>query len=127
MYVEQPEGFVVEREENKVYRLKKSLYVLKQAPRAWNSRIDNYFQGCGFVKCPYDHSVYIKKNADDEILIACHYVDDFLFIRNNQEMFHECKQAMFKELEMTDFGLMSQMIISYVRKNMQRNCLTNLI
>ena len=52
VYVEQPEGFVVEGEEDKVYRLKKALYGLKPAPRAWNSHIDSYFQGSGFVKCP---------------------------------------------------------------------------
>ena len=35
IYVEQPEGFVVQGEEDKVYLLKKALYSLKQAPNAW--------------------------------------------------------------------------------------------
>ena len=34
IYVEQPEGFVAKGKEDKVYRLRKALYVLKQAPRA---------------------------------------------------------------------------------------------
>jgi hypothetical protein len=34
IYVEQPKGFMVEGEEDKVYLLKKALYGLKQAPRA---------------------------------------------------------------------------------------------
>ena len=42
IYVEQPEGFVVDGKEDKVYLLKKALYGLKQAPRAWYSRIDEY-------------------------------------------------------------------------------------
>ena len=58
-------------------------------------------------KCPYQHAVYIKKNAHGDILIACHYVDDLLFTGNSQQMLHEFKQAMFKEFEMTDSGLMS--------------------
>ena len=33
VYVEQPEGFIVEGEEQKAYRLKKALYELKQAPQ----------------------------------------------------------------------------------------------
>ena len=107
VYVEQPEGFVVEGEEDKVYHLQRVLDGLKQAPRAWNSHIESYFQGSGFVKCPYVHAVYIKKNACGEILLACLYVDDFLFTGNNQQMFHEFKQAMFKKFEMTDFGIMS--------------------
>ena len=107
MYVEQPKGFVVEGEENKVYRLKKALYRLKQAPQAWNSRINNYFQRSGFVKCHYEHAVYIKKNAHGEILMACLYVNDLLFTRNSQQMFHEFKQALFKEFEMTNSEFMS--------------------
>ena len=98
---------MVEGEEDKVYRLKKALYRLKQAPRAWNSHIDSYFQGSGFVKSPYEHAVYIKKNAHGEILIACLYVDNLLFTGNNKQMFHEFKQAVFNEFEMTDSGLMS--------------------
>ena len=90
-----------------MYHLKKALYGIKQAPRVWNSRIDSYFQGSGFVKCPYEHAVCIKKKAQNEILIACLYVDDLLFTRNSQQMFHEFKEDMFKEFEMTDSGLMS--------------------
>ena len=48
VYVEQPKGYEVKGEENKVYRLRKALYGLKQAPRAWNSRIDRYFVKNGF-------------------------------------------------------------------------------
>ena len=106
---EQPEGFVVEGEENKVYRLKKALYGLNQAHQAWNS-CNSYFQGSGFVKCLYEHVIYIKKNAHGEILIAFFYVDDLLFTRNSQQMFHEFKQAIFKELEITESRLLSSFL-----------------
>jgi hypothetical protein len=43
VYVQQPQGFVTKGQEEKVYKLKKILYRLKQAPRAWYSEIDNYF------------------------------------------------------------------------------------
>nr|GEV71652.1 copia protein [Tanacetum cinerariifolium] len=36
VYLSQPEGFVNPYHPTHVYRLKKALYVLKQAPRAWN-------------------------------------------------------------------------------------------
>ena len=42
MYVEEPVGFVIEGSENKVYKLKKALYGLRQAPGAWYSKIDDY-------------------------------------------------------------------------------------
>lgn len=50
IYVEQPEGFVIKQQEDKVYLLKKALYGLKQAPRVWYNRIDDYLLCLGFRK-----------------------------------------------------------------------------
>lgn len=43
VFVHQPKGFVKKGEEDKVYHLKKALRGLKQAPRAWYSKIEAYF------------------------------------------------------------------------------------
>lgn len=43
MYVEQPKGYENKESEDKVYKLHKALYRIKQAPRAWFSRILSYF------------------------------------------------------------------------------------
>jgi hypothetical protein len=40
VYVSQPPGFVVTRREDKVLKLRKALYGLHQAPRAWNQKLD---------------------------------------------------------------------------------------
>ncbi|CAJ2639996.1 unnamed protein product [Trifolium pratense] len=106
VYIEQPQGYEVKGEEEKVLKLKKALYGLKQAPRAWNARIDKYFQDKNFIKCPYEHALYIKAKGGD-ILIVCLYVDDLIFTGNNPTMFEEFKKEMTKEFEMTDIGLMS--------------------
>ncbi|KAL4283880.1 hypothetical protein GQ457_16G026560 [Hibiscus cannabinus] len=107
VYIEQPLGYIKQGHEDKVYRLKKALYGLKQAPRAWNARIDEYFQENGFIKSPYEHTLYSKKNEDGDIMIVCLYVDDMIFIGNNPGMLHDFKTAMTKEFEMTDIGEMS--------------------
>ena len=106
LYVEQPIGYVVEGQEDKVLKLKKALYGLKQAPRAWNSRIDKYFQVNEFFKCPLEHALYCKVHKNRVILIVCLYVDDLIFTSNNPSMFEDFKKAMTKEFEMTDIGLM---------------------
>ncbi|GLU18737.1 hypothetical protein SLE2022_350210 [Rubroshorea leprosula] len=106
VYVQQPLGYVVKGEENKVLKLKKALYGLKQAPRAWNCRIDKYFQENGFVKCPYEYALYVKV-SNGGILIVCLYVDDLIFTGNNPRMFEEFKRAMSNVFEMTDIRLMS--------------------
>ena len=62
-YVEQPQGFVSEGKENKVLRLRKALYDLKQAPRAWYSKIDQYFMDRGFRRSKSEPTLYIKSQA----------------------------------------------------------------
>lgn len=44
IYVEQLEWPVQVRNPDKVYRLKKALYRLKQAPHVWHSTIKTYFE-----------------------------------------------------------------------------------
>jgi hypothetical protein len=40
VYVSQPPGFAVKGQEHKVYKVNKALYGFKQAPRAWNTKLD---------------------------------------------------------------------------------------
>ncbi|KAL6326941.1 hypothetical protein AAG906_012625 [Vitis piasezkii] len=50
IFVEQPEGFAVKEKEDKVSQLKKTLYGLKQVPRAWYNRINAHSLSLGFKK-----------------------------------------------------------------------------
>jgi hypothetical protein len=45
VYIEQPEGLIIHR--SHICKLKKSLYRLKQAPRAWDGKIDSFLQSLG--------------------------------------------------------------------------------
>jgi len=49
IYIHQPEGFVVEGKEDWVYRLKRSLYGLKQSSREWYKTITPVLEDFGFV------------------------------------------------------------------------------
>jgi Reverse transcriptase (RNA-dependent DNA polymerase) len=105
VYVEQPLGYMKPGKEHEVLRLKKALYGLKQAQRAWNTRIDNYFKENGFRHCPFEHAIYVKVKKD-ELLIVALYVDDLIFMGNNQRFIDEFKKVMKLEFEMIDLGMM---------------------
>ena len=53
VYVHQPPGFVIPGKENKVLRLRKALYGLRQAPRAWNAKLDSTLKQMGFQQSPH--------------------------------------------------------------------------
>ena len=75
IFVEQPDGFVVQGQEDKVYVLKKALYGLKQAPRAWYSRIDDHLINLGFNKSLSEATLYVRSEGS-KIVIVFVYVDD---------------------------------------------------
>eukprot|EP00253_Pinus_taeda_P026176 PITA_26176 len=77
VYIEQPQGFEVHGKESHVLRLKKVLYSLKQAPRAWYSRIDTYLQGMGFTKSEADLDLYFIVIGEEPFILVL-YVDDLV-------------------------------------------------
>ncbi|GJU91096.1 retrovirus-related pol polyprotein from transposon TNT 1-94 [Tanacetum coccineum] len=50
VYVSQPDGFVDPSHPEKVYRLRKALYGLKKAPRAWYDELSKFLISKGFSK-----------------------------------------------------------------------------
>jgi len=116
IYVEQPDGFVIQGEEDKVYLLQKALYRLKQAPRAWYNRINDHLLNLGFVKSLSEATLYIRLK-DDDILIMSLYVDDLLITGSNELQIKEFKQEMMCVFEMTDLGLMTYFLGMEVRQS----------
>ena len=64
VYVEQPLGFEVWDRDTHVCRLKKTLYGLKEAPRAWYERIDSYLMKLGFTHSNADPNLYFKVDRE---------------------------------------------------------------
>ena len=78
IYMEQPEGFVQNRNRKFVCRLKKSLYGLKQSPRQWYKKFDSFMMSQNYTRSEYDHCVYFKKLSNGMFIILVLYVDDML-------------------------------------------------
>nr|GEZ22250.1 hypothetical protein [Tanacetum cinerariifolium] len=69
VYVNQPDGFVDPYHLDKVYRLKKALYGLEQAPRAWYDELSNILVSKGFSKVSIDPTLFITKHGEDILLV----------------------------------------------------------
>jgi hypothetical protein len=63
-----------------VFQLKETLYVLKQAPRAWYGKIDSCLTILGFTKSKVDSKLYLKVMNDDPMMLLL-YVDDVFLTR----------------------------------------------
>ncbi|KAI3815113.1 hypothetical protein L1987_14769 [Smallanthus sonchifolius] len=103
IYLEQPEGFVLPGQENKVCRLIKSLYGLKQAPKQWHERFDTTVTAFGFQHNSADRCIYTKCEPDYTVVI-CLYVDDMLIIGTHLEGICETKKYLSSNFKMKDLG-----------------------
>ena len=103
VFVVQPEGFVVKGQEEKVYKLKKALYGLRQAPRAWNIKLNKILRGLNFQRCSKEPSLY-RKEENKSLLVVVVYVDDLLVTGSSLEVIQEFKREMATKFEMSDLG-----------------------
>nr|GEY95048.1 hypothetical protein [Tanacetum cinerariifolium] len=78
VYVCQPEGFIDADHPSHVYKLKKALHGLKQAPRTWYDKLSKFLLQNHFFKGTIDPMLFIRRFHDD-ILVVQVYVDDIIF------------------------------------------------
>jgi hypothetical protein len=106
VYVEQPPDFEDSKKPNHMYKLSKVLYVLKQTPRAWYERLQNFLVSKEFKVENVDVTLFTKKIGDD--LFVCQiYVDDVIFDSTNQDFCEEFGNMMSQEFEMSMIGELS--------------------
>ncbi|KAJ9672812.1 hypothetical protein PVL29_026160 [Vitis rotundifolia] len=103
VYMEQPPGFVAQGEYEKVCCLKKTLYGLKQSPRAWFGKFSKEIQEFGMNKSKKDHSIFYKKSAAGIILLVV-YVDDIVITRNDHARISNLKVFMHSKFHTKDLG-----------------------
>nr|GEX29903.1 putative reverse transcriptase domain-containing protein [Tanacetum cinerariifolium] len=84
VYVSQPEGFVDLDHPTHVYRLKKSLYGLKHAPRAWYDTLSRFLLDNNFSKGAVDPILFTRKTGRHILLVQI-YVDDIIFASTDPE------------------------------------------
>ncbi|GKA66765.1 ribonuclease H-like domain, reverse transcriptase, RNA-dependent DNA polymerase [Tanacetum coccineum] len=106
VYVTQPEGFIKKQDQGKVYRLIKALYGLRQAPRAWNIKLDNTLKSLDFKKCALEQAIYTKTLKDSTLLIGV-YVDDLIITGTPKKEIDKFKAQMEEKFEMSDLGLLA--------------------
>ena len=108
IYMEQPEGFIAQGEEDKVCRLMHSLYGLKQAGQVWNRTFAHTIKKklC-FDTIHSDVGVYVlhhhHKGGDSETdVILILYVDDLLLLGEDLSKINDIKHQLGKLYQMKD-------------------------
>ncbi|RXW14197.1 hypothetical protein EST38_g11655 [Candolleomyces aberdarensis] len=78
IYMDQPEGFHQKGQERKVFRLRRAIYGLKQAARAWWQELEKSVRKMGFTRLHSDSGIFIHRGQEGVVNMVA-YVDDIIF------------------------------------------------
>ena len=90
-----------------MYRLKKSLYGLKQSPRAWFEKFTRSVKRQRYSQAQTDHTMFIKHSRDGKVTIFLVYVDDIILTGDDENEMNQLKTCLVVEFEIKDLGSLS--------------------
>ncbi|RVW94161.1 Retrovirus-related Pol polyprotein from transposon RE1 [Vitis vinifera] len=118
---------------NQVCKLQKSLYGLKQSPRAWFDRFTKAVLKLGYKQGQADHTLFVKKSHAGKMAILIVYVDDIILSDNDMEELQKLKKYLSEEFEVKDLGNLKYFLgmeVARSRKGIvvsQRKCILDLL
>ncbi|GKD54462.1 zinc finger, CCHC-type containing protein [Tanacetum coccineum] len=104
VYMNQPQGFIMPENKNKVCKLIKSLYGVKQAPKKWHQKFNKVVLSNDYLLNQADKCVYSKFDEYDKWVIICLYVDDMLIFGIDQVQVNLTKEFLSSRFYMKDTG-----------------------
>lgn len=104
LYLEQPDGYV--EGTNKVWKINKAIYGLKQSPKLWNKDVNSFLLSIGFIQSPCDACLYLRVTDQEYSLMYIH-VGDMVITGND---INKVKTEIKLKWEMEDLGLAESIV-----------------
>jgi hypothetical protein len=104
VYMELPPGCMLQTQRStQVCKLRKSLYGLKQSPRAWCGKFIKFIKSIGYKQSNSDHTLFLKGNKK-AITALIVYVDDMIVTENDHEEKETLQIHLAQEFKMKFIG-----------------------
>nr|GEU76511.1 hypothetical protein [Tanacetum cinerariifolium] len=103
VYVNHQDGFIDPYHPDQVYHLKKPLYGLKQALRAWYDELSSFLVSKRLSKGFTDPTMFITKHEEDILRVQI-YIDDIIFGSTNLKLSKRFEKLMHSKFEMSMTG-----------------------
>ena len=118
LYMRHPPGYRPLDAGDRVLRLIKTLYGLKQSGRRWYQKLTSVFISLGFTQCSVDQAVYYKISRDEgELTIVVVHVDDCSIAATSDDLVDALKAGLRKHFEVTDLGELHWMLGIEIRRD----------
>ena len=124
IYMEQPKGFETPGKEDKVCRLRKAIYGLKQAGRQWHEHLQDSLCSFGFEKLiSGDVSIFFKHDEEGQITIILVYVDDMAIFGLHKQV-QATKEFIGSRYKYTDLGEIKHFLGLHITRDRSKRTLT---
>ena len=111
-----PPGLDAEGKNKKVCRLRKSLYGLKQSPRAWFDHFTKTILQQGYRQAHIDHTMFYRWSNEKTTILTV-YVDDIVLTGNDLEELERVTRSLASAFEMNDLGMLRYFLGMEVARN----------
>lgn len=115
VYMKLPPGFSASSP-NKVCKLRKSLYGLRQAPRCWFAKLSSVLKDFGFKQNYSDYSLFTLKKGSSIVYVLV-YVDDLIIGGNDSDLISKFKAYLNRTFHMKDLGILKYFLGIEVSRN----------
>nr|XP_017187364.2 uncharacterized protein LOC108173209 [Malus domestica] len=115
-----------------VCKLHKSIYGLKQSPRAWYAKLSHVLESVGFCRSNADSSLFVRSSTSGKLVVLI-YVDDLIVTGDNMSEISALKQYLNHKFAIKDLGILKYFIgieIAHSHKGCflnQRKCVIDLL
>src|SRR5258708_13790359 len=124
IYMEQPQGFIAAKQENKVCQLKRALYGLKQAFHTWNQQFHGFLTTLGFERTYSDAGIYVHyQHGGNSLLIIVLYVDDITIMGSLLEDVKQLKEKLSLCYKMSDLGEIQSYLGMWICRDHSKKCI----
>ncbi|XP_073116145.1 uncharacterized protein [Elaeis guineensis] len=119
VYMDVPPGFATAQTVGKVCQLRRSLYGLKQSPRAWFDRFRQAIIQMGYKQSNADHTLFFRHNMG-KIAVLIVYVDDIVVTGDDSEEIAHLKAQLAQAFEVKDLGHLRYFLGIEVARSLKR-------
>ncbi|CAI7857857.1 unnamed protein product [Closterium sp. NIES-54] len=117
LYMLQPEG--LDDGSGRVCRLKKAIYGLTQAPRAWYHKLEETLLAGGFKKSECDHSLFLLQEKEQFLMLLV-YVDDIMLFSKSSAMIEHVEEMLEMQFKCSKMGDVKYYLGMHVERDLDK-------
>lgn len=122
VFMQLPQNLMCKNNENKVLKLNRAIYGLKQSARQWYKKVDDCLIELNYKKSVYEPCLFIKSSGNLKTFVAL-FVDDFFIFSNCSSEVDHLKNKLSARFKLQDLGQLRKCLGMNVKIKRDKICI----